>query len=393
MGFVTQEGPLGDPMLARGHVEQGVTSATLPSHLRPATQLTTTAADMARFLRFLMGDGRVGGQRLVDTVLLRAMGLPQTTESARAGLPIGFALGLVRRDRHGLAGLCHLGNSGTFRAAMCVYPAQQRGFFVAFNSDPEDGAFERIDALLVQTLGLRPAGPVPPSAPAVDPQAWSGWYLVQPNRFDQFRYLDAVASAMHVGWDGRVLALRPLQGEPRDLLSVGGALFRATDRSEASHVLVRTGEGDVVVSDGLRTWVRQDAATLYLRWAGATLGVVSFLHILLVGGARCLLAWRRRALRAEPMRWPTAGLGGLVLSPLLFLGQPVLALGDPTPASVTLAVASALLPVALVVGVYERWRSGLRSRRARWDLAMLLGLAQWCVTLALHGWLPVVLWR
>ena len=232
--FVTQTGPHADPTLAMGHFDPQTTSAAIPIRVRPASQFTTAAADMARFASFLMGNGVVDGRVLVDGKLLRQMSVATTTEAARAGLEAGYALGLAHRDRHGAVGRCHLGNIGTFRSAICLYPERQRAFFVAFNSDPEDGRFDRVDALLVQALQLDPPDLQSVDTPGVDPADWEGLYRARPNRFEQFAYLDEVMGITRVRWDGEALHLAPLAGTARMLSPVGGASFRAADRREAS---------------------------------------------------------------------------------------------------------------------------------------------------------------
>lgn len=392
-GFVTQHGRLRDPRLAMGHFDPQTPAATIPTYLRPAVQFTTTAADMARFARFLMSDGVVDGRILVHGDLLRAMGVPAGTEAARSGLATGFALGLVRRDRHGLAGECHLGNMGTFRAALCLYPQHGRAFFIAYNSDPEGGDFDRVDALLVRAVGLDPVEPARPEAPAVDPAQWQGWYLPQPNRFAQFAYLDALTGATRVQWTGRSLVLRALQGDARRLAPVGGALFRARDRTEASHVLIRSVDGGLVISDGSRTLARQRAAGLYVRWLGALLGVAGLAYLLTAGTVRTFRAWRRRGWSAEPLRWPTAGAWFVTATPLAFLGQSAVALGDPSMPNLMLTAVTAALPLALAIGLYHRLKAGLRDGWARVDCLALFASVQWCVTLAFAGLLPLALWR
>ncbi|MDQ3040093.1 MAG: beta-lactamase family protein, partial [Pseudomonadota bacterium] len=110
-GFVTQEGPGADTRLAMGHFEGGATQAAVPTYVRPAGQLTTTATDIARFARFLMSDGRLQGKAFIDPALLRAMGHAPETEAARAGLRPGYGLGLYTRDRNGVVGRCHGGST------------------------------------------------------------------------------------------------------------------------------------------------------------------------------------------------------------------------------------------------------------------------------------------
>jgi len=391
--FVTQTGPHADPTLAMGHFDPQTTSAAVPIHVRSASQFTTTAADMARFASFLMGDGLVDGRVLVDGALLRGMAVPTTTEAARAGLQAGYALGLARRDRHGVVGRCHLGNIGTFRSAICLYPDQQRAFFVAFNSDPEDGRFERVDALLVDALGLAspPLRPIEP--PGIDPAEWEGLYRVRPSRFEQFAYLDELVGVTRVRWDGEALRFKPLAGNSRVLAPVGGALFRAPDRREATHVLLRTAGGVPLVSDGMRTLERVSPSGIVVLWTSAAAGVLGLAYLLIAGVARSVVALRRGAWSSEPLRWPAVCLVLLVVAPCLYLAQSFLAIGDPTPANVAMALLTGALPLALVVAGVQRVRAGVGSVGARLDLAAIVGLLQWCGVLAAWGLVPLVMWR
>lgn len=391
--FVTQLGPQADSTLAMGHFDPGTTSATVPIHVRPTTQFTTTAGDMARFARFLMSDGRVEGRVLVDSILLRAMALPTTTEAAKAGLAAGYALGLMRRDRHGVVGKCHLGNQGTFRAALCLFPEQQRAFFISHNIDPENANFDRIDAMLVVALGL----PSPPEQkalpPGVDPARWKGLYHVRPNRFAQFAYLDELTGLTRVRWDGKALLLLPLQGITRSLTPVGGAFFRAADRREATHVLLHSTEDRPIITDGIRTLERVRPLTVYARWASALAGVVAVLYLLVVGGVRSAQSLRRGVWRSEPLRWPAICLALMLVAPALYLTQSFLAIGDPTPANVAIALLSGMLPLTLLVAGVHRVRTGLRTHTARLDLLAVAAALQWCLVLAAWGMLPFALWR
>ena len=391
--FVTQSEPHGDPTLAMGHFDPGTTSAAVPIHVRPTSQFTTAAGDMARFARFLMSDGRVEGRMLVDSLLLRTMAMPTTTEAARAGLAAGYVLGLMRRDRHGVVGRCHLGNLGTFRAALCIFPEQQRAFFISHNIDPENANFDRVDAMLVRALGV----PSPPEQktqpPGVDPAQWEGLYHVRPNRFAQFAYLDEVTGLTRVRWDGKALLLLPLQGTARTLTPVGGACFRAADRREATHVLLRSTEDRPIIADGLRTLERVRPLTVYAQWASALAGIASLLYLLVVGGVRSIQALRRRTWRSEPLRWPAACLALMLAAPALYLTQSFLAVGDPTLANVAIALLTGVLPLTLLAAGVHRVHIGLRAHSARLDFLALSGGLQWCVVLAAWGMLPFALWR
>ncbi len=391
--FVTQSGMDGDTSLAMGHFDRRTTGATVPIPLRPAGQFTTTAEDMSRFARFLMSDGRVGDLVLVDSGLLRAMARPTTTEAARAGLAAGYGLGLLRRDRHGVVGRCHLGNTGTFRAALCVFPEQARAFVISHNSDPEGADFDRIDAMLVRALGVSAVAEAPTRASGVDPSQWDGLYLVRPNRFEQFAYLDEVLGVTRVRWDGRAVQLRPLQGPARTLTPVGGAFFRAADRREATHALLRSADDQRIITDGVRTFERVVPLAVYVRLLSAATGLAALLYLLIVGGIRSVRSLRRGTWRLEPLRWPVICLALLLSAPALYLSQSVLAIGDPTPANLVLAVLTGALPLTLLVAGVHRVRAGTGGRTARMDIFALGGALQWCAVLASWGLLPLALWR
>ncbi|MEO6447579.1 MAG: serine hydrolase domain-containing protein [Gemmatimonadaceae bacterium] len=388
--FVTQAD---DPGLAMGHFDVATPAPSVAMPVRPAIQLTTTVDDMARLAQFLMSDGRVLGMPVVDSALLRAMGRPHDTEAARAGLTAGYGLGLVRRDRYGAVGRCHLGNQGNFRAALCIFADQGSAYFVALNSDEETANFARVDSLLTDALHLRPGATPVASSTGTDWSAWNGWYAVTPNRFQQFAYLDALGGATRVTWDGSSLAMRPIQGAARMLTPVRGRLLRAKGRLEPSHVALggEGGLGAPMLSDGMQTWERVSPWRLSARWIGAALGIGALFFLSGVGGGRVVRAIRSGHLRDEPLRWAVAGVALLFVTPLLYLVTPALAIGDPSAANIAVAVATGLLPVAVGASMVESWR---RERAARTRNLVALGaVLQWCVQLAWWGLLPLMLWR
>jgi CubicO group peptidase (beta-lactamase class C family) len=391
--FVSQVGAQADTSMAMGYFDGVIANASYAIPVRPASQFATTAQDMATFARFLMSDGVVNGASLVHDSLLRAMAVPTTTEAVQAGLSAGYALGLVRRERWGITGHCHLGNIGTFRAIFCLYPEHERAFFLSFNTDPEEANFDRVDSLVASALGV-PQTPALVAAPiGVKAAEWTGWYLVRPSRFAQFAYLDDVAGLTRIVWEDSALMLRPLQGTVRALHPVGGALFRLAGRRAATHVVSMSADGARIVTDGQRTFERVSPARVLALGLSAVLGVIALLYLLLVGGVRAVRAWQRRDLTQEPLTWTAASLVLLVLAPLLYLTQPFLAIGDPTIANRAVATCTALLPVALLLSLT---RSVSRASAARWrwpDRIALVAALQWCVVLAAWGLLPLMLWR
>lgn len=396
-GFVTQmstqTGAQRDPRLAMGHVEHGVAQAAVPQYLRPAGQFATTAADMARLAQFLLGDGKLKGAQFIDLALMGALSEPSGTDAAQAGLETGHGLALAVRDRHNVVGACHPGTTAGFRAMLCIYPEQGSAFFVAFNTDAEGADYERFNRLLLRDLDVPLRAPAPRGTPAPTVENWQGVYVPSPSAMASMAWVDAVFGFTRLKWDGESLFLIPFQGEPKELEPVGGFLFRASDRSTPSHVLMQE-EGRHVLSDGLRSYERASMLRMLVLWGSLALGVAGLLYVLLVGVYR---AARRSLGRADHLFAPVLSLLGLLL-PLPFLYfQSFLRLGDVTIASVLLALATGALPLAMAFGLARCWRSRGTAAEygtlAKWDWVALLAALQLLLVLAWWGLLPLRLWH
>lgn len=390
--FTTQLGPGADPRLAWGHLDIASPAPAMPVYLRPAGQFTTTARDLALFGKFIMSDGRVEGRTIVTPELLLAMGRASTTDAARAGLQVGYALGLGRRDRHGVVGLCHGGEVVGFRAMLCLFPNQQdtrggKAFVIVLNKDGDGANTGRFDALMAKALAI-PSSPAAQPAPAPrDVADWQGRYVPAPNRFASFRYVDFLFDSPRLAWDGAVLRFSPVQGPVRALMPAGGMTFTANDRTIASHVLLRGEGGERLISEGQRTYRKVHAAQYGLVAASLAFGLLGLLWFGLVVPARAIV-------RREPVRVPGVIAAVLLLLPIpLFLLQSYTQLGDRTVASVALYGVTAALPLLML---WQAWRS-LRHREGladgRVNLVAALLVLQWCAVLVGWGMLPLALWR
>ena len=392
-GFVTQTGARADPRLAMGYVGHGQAQAAVPQYLRPAAQFTTTAADMGKLAQFLMGDGKLKGAQFIDLALMGALSEPAGTDAAQAGLETGHGLALAVRDRHNVVGACHPGTTVGFRAMLCIYPEQGSAFFVAFNTDGEGADYERFNRLLLRDLDVPLRAPAPRGTPAPTVENWQGVYLPSPSAMPGMAWVDAVFGFTRLKWDGESLFLIPFRGEPRELEPVGGFLFRASDRSTPSHVLMQE-EGRHVLSDGLRSYERASMLRMLVLWGSLALGVAGLLYVLAAGAYR---AARRSLGRGDHLFAPLLSLLGLLL-PLPFLYfQSFLRLGDATIASVLLALATGALPLAMAFGLARCWRSRGTAAEAgtlaKWDWVALLAALQLLLVLAWWGLLPLRLWQ
>jgi len=378
------------PLLAWGHIDDGSRYAAQPGFLRPAGQFTSTVSDLARLSQFQLGDGRIDGQVFIAPDAMRSRGHPAGTAAAHSGLVAGYALGLGRRDRHGVVGFCHAGNIVGFVAMQCVFPTEGKAFAYSVNTDSETADYGRIDSLLIEALGIA-AAPAPESAsPALDIGEWRGWYVMRPNRFQTFEYLDTVFGALRVSGQPQAFDLTYLQQSPRQLRSVGGYFYAASDRSTTSHVFLRGEDGAYRLSDGFKTYQKVPAVYLVAHWLSVTLGLFGLGWLLLMGLVSLL---RNRSKFLSSVEAPAFVALLLLLVPVpFFLGQSFMALGDQTVASVLLALVTLLLPLGLVHTLLR-----VRAHYRQQVLARLYGLAalfllQWCVVLMQAGLLPLRLW-
>lgn len=385
--FTTQEGVSADPDLVWGHTDNGNPHPAVPVMLRPATQFTTTARDLAVFARFLMSDGSIDGENFVQTELMRARGHASTTEAADAGLSAGYALGLARFDRFGAVGFCHSGNMVGFVALLCIYPEAGKAFVVSVNTDSEVADYSSLYETLAGHLDLPPPKAASADAAATDIHDWHGWYRLAPNRFTQFAYLDELFAVIQLRGNDGILTLAPLQGHDRILRPAGGYFFVADDRITTSHVLMRTASEDFLISDGFRTYEKTSPIRLSLLWISLTGGLAGLLWFVSVGVVAFVK--HRRAAWRRPEIMPFLGVLAILLALPLFLTQSFVQLGDVTPASAALAVATGLLPFLALVTM---WRLVQMRRAATAHTFFVLCILQWCAVLAAWQLLPFRLW-
>ena len=388
--FTTQQGENADPTLAWGHVDDGSRFSASPVLLRPAGQFTTIMADLARFAKFSLADGAIDGRAFIDEALMRSRGKPLGTEAANEGLIAGYALGMGRRDRHGVVGYCHGGNIVGFAAMLCTFPDQHKAFAYSVNTDSETADYGRIESLFIEALNITEAPTPRTISPASDMSEWHGRYVLSPNRFQMFEYLDTIFGAIKISADGDSLTLASMQQDARKLRPVGDHLYSASDRTLTSHVFLRGKEGEYLMSDGFRTFEKVSTAYLAAHWTSILLGFAGLVWMLIAGGIS-LVRYRSEMFRRPEA--PAFVASALLFAPIpFFVTQSFLALGDFTLASASLATVTLFLPIGMLLTILLAKRKWQESR-----INLLHGVAaafvlQWCAVLIATGMLPFRLW-
>ncbi|WOJ97073.1 serine hydrolase domain-containing protein [Congregibacter brevis] len=381
--FVTQAQ---DSRLAMGYIDGGVPQSAVAMFLRPAGQFTTTAADMQILLNFLLGNGVLNGEVFIATEHMDSLGTPSTTDAYRAGLSLGHGLALASRDRHGVLGECHPGETFGFRARICLFRQDGKAFFYAINADFEGADYERFTKHFIERIDIEPLL-VAPATANVDLEKHTGLYRLAPAIMAEFAWLDWMFNSIWLSVDSERngLVMHSLQGEQRLLLPLENGLFRDAERNMASFVFL--GDQAEVLSNGLISWKRSSLFSLGLGWLSLLTGVFGLLY-LLVRGFWSLL--HGPTADGRPLLIPWLCLLAFALPVYLYTKQSYLQFGEFTLASATLAALSCLLPVCLVFAAYRMWS---HQGRSNFDQVAVLFSLQLCLVMFQQGALPLVFWQ
>ncbi|MCF6434839.1 serine hydrolase domain-containing protein [Pseudoalteromonas sp. MMG022] len=386
MAFTSQAGPFKDERLTYGHLDHGQLFAAVPSYLRAAGQFTTTVADMEKFIRFLLGNGVQDGKVVVDAELLAQMGQPAEVAAYQAGLHMGGSKGLWRRDRNQTLGLCHGGNTAGFKGMLCLYPEQDKAFFVMANTDSETANYELLNKLMVEELQV--ASPEPITVQAYDASDWYGWYAPTIYRYGKFTYLDKIFSTYVLKPRGEQLVFGSAQSADYVLSSLGNGLYAQQQRVSPSHILMRSADGTPMISNGFNTYKMVDKLGVIGLGLSLALGLSGALYILLYGGY--VFVARFSKLTKEPLAIAFTMYLAYLLCVPFFINQSFIHIGDINAASVLLAFASVFAPVVCVIACVVHIR---QKQASTLSLLALVAFVQWMVVMGFWGLIPLTLWN
>jgi CubicO group peptidase (beta-lactamase class C family) len=388
--FISQQGQFADPLLAMGYHENNVAQAAVPSYLRPAGQFTTTAPDMARFMNFLLNGGKVNGEGFVHPEHMDMLTEPLNTDAHKAGLSIGHGLVLAKRDRHNVVGMCHPGTTFGFRAYICLFPDEKKGFFYAANTDSETANYEKFNELFINKLSVMSAPIAETTGMEVSLSKLEGVYLPSPNNMAEFEFIDMLFNFIWLEQANEQLIIKSLQNADRRLIQVGEHLFRDVNRTQASHVFYWDSENRLFLSDGLKTFKQGSAMTLGFYWVSLIFGLIGLFYIFLVGIIRAI---KREKASFDRIKWGFLNLLLFSLPIYLFVQQSFLQFGDITAASVILAFLSGILPLTLLFSLWISLSGNLQSKIIKLDVAAIMISIQFVLVLAIWGRLPIIFWQ
>jgi hypothetical protein len=273
---------------------------------------------------------------------------------------------------------------------LCIFPEEQKAFAYSVNTDSETADYGRLDSMLIEALDVAKAESPQSAPPASDIAEWHGHYLLAPNRFQTFEYLDTVFGSIRISTDGEVLTLASMQREARQLQPVGERFFSTNDRSTTSHVFYRGEDGEYLVSDGFRTYEKTAIAYLIIHWISISLGLAGMAWIL-ISGSVSIIRYRLKIFRRPEA--PAYVASALLFTPIpFFFAQSFMALGDLTFASGLLAAVTLLLPIGMLLTLVLAKNTWKTRRIGLLYTAAVASVLQWCVVLIAVGMLPFRLW-
>ncbi len=152
----------------------------------PAGSLTTSGADMARFMMMQLGGGTLDGVQILQPATAHLMHY-STQYTDVPNLP-GMALGFYHEDQNGLVIIGHAGDTNYFHSDLHLLLDKNVGFYMSMNSGGRDGIAELMRTRLFRSFVDRyypttiPPEPTTATA-AAHAQLMAGTY-VSSRRFD-----------------------------------------------------------------------------------------------------------------------------------------------------------------------------------------------------------------
>lgn len=176
----------------------------------PAGNLYTTAEDLARFVMFLLGEGRAGDRQLLEPRTLEEMFTVQLTEE-KTGFGLGFHVGEFADTKM----VSHMGAVYGHTASVAALPREKLGVVVLANQDIATGPVRKLtDAALElmreAKLGKRAEpGPEPITVEPAELAKLAGDYESE----SYWARIEVENGGARVNLSGQPLALTPIEAD------------------------------------------------------------------------------------------------------------------------------------------------------------------------------------
>ena len=234
--------------LAQGHRGGGTPVTWLPKYKR---SLYSSIRDMAKFTCLFNCRGQAEDGLWLSESAVERMEKPYTTTAARAGLTVGYGLGLRTRYMDGIKYLGHSGNIPGYTSIFAYYPEHGVGYAMLMNTS-STRAFTPLRRQIQEFL-LPDVSPVVPPSPALsreDLQQYTGYY-----RWSNHNLKIMAAGSKLMPQDIRIElvgdTLWEVDSDDRrlQLIPVESGLFRRPGNSEATVIFTLDDDGNQIMAD------------------------------------------------------------------------------------------------------------------------------------------------
>lgn len=388
--FISQSGKFADEKLAFGHFDNGNPVASIPMYLRAAGQFTTTANDMAKFMWFMMSDGLVNGKTFIDKNLLSKVGIQKSTDAYKKGVPYGYALGAYQRDRYGAVGVAKNGNTLGFSAMLYMFPESKKAFFIAYNMDSETADYDLFNNEFTNYLGVNKINKNLKKQKIENSLTeWNGYYIPIITVVKPFKLIDWVFSNTKVTFLGNDLVIKPFQGKNKTLFYLGNNTFSMKGRTNVTHTLYKDQNGDLLISDGIRTIKKVSGIKILSIAFSFLIGILSIFYFFVYGLIR-FFKIKVSYFKGTYSLMFAASLF-LLVSIFLFSFQPFMEMGNLTFINILLFASSILLSIASIYVLIHKLIG--KENFMSFDFLATFSIAQFSILLIINGVFPVIMWR
>jgi CubicO group peptidase (beta-lactamase class C family) len=265
----------------------------------PAGSVSSSAADMAKFMLAHLGKGSLGSRRILAESTVERMHARAFTHDEHLN---GMALGFYEKSSHGLRIIGHNGDTLLFHTDLALIPSERVGIFVSYNTSTgrELSRFTLLTEFLDHYYAQVPL-PAATQDAREELESVAGEYFLMRRSYTTFQKVGALSGAAHVDvTDTGNLVLRSTFGT-HDLVRVGPRLYRdaegeslyafdGDDSSPAPHLFL----GDVppMAMERVRWFELPE-----LHWALLGISIATFLGVVAAAARR---TWRRMRGRARP---------------------------------------------------------------------------------------------
>lgn len=392
--------------LSRSYTPAGAEEPYTHIAMRPAGSLNISAIELAKFVAFLIRRGEAGGIALVSPEGVERIERPTTSLAARAGLKLGYGLGVYGSPIEDRIFYGHTGGIDGFIAQYGYSKELQTGFVIMSNTAAGEQLIAVRKLVVAHLIAMDGAPPAPQSAASVsDLSPYEGWYRLLTPNLEFTRLLTDVFDVRRIkAKDGALEMTAGFSDEATRLVPMGGGLFAKDGRGQADRVFLTTPEGALEMHDFFQSAYRKvGAMSVYGRIA--FVGAVALAAALALLSTLVWIALRPFGVFRHSNRWRVWTFPLLSLASFAAAGGVLTAaasggfadtaarLGAPTPWSIGVLAATILGPALAAFGLGTAVLARRVARLARLQAGLTaliltaLGAYMWH-----YGWVGLEVW-